>query len=38
MAESEELRAFADVPDGSLTGEADISDEDREYLKSLGLE
>lgn len=38
QAEIDELKRLADVPDGSLTGEADISDEDREFLKSLGLE
>lgn len=36
--EIEMLRQQSDVPDGSLMGNADISDEDKEFLKSLGLE
>lgn len=38
VAEIEELKRLADVPDGSLTGEIEISEEDKEFLKSLGLE
>lgn len=34
--EINQLRMLADVPDGSLTG-GDISEEDKEFLKSLGL-
>lgn len=36
VQEIEELKRQADVPDGSLMG-GDISDEDKEFLKSLGL-
>lgn len=36
--EIEMLKAQADVPDGFFDGAADISDEDKEFLKSLGLE
>lgn len=38
VSEIEELKRLADVPDGSLMGDADISQEDKDFLKSLGLE
>lgn len=37
VQEIEELKRQADVPDGSLSG-GDISDEDKEFLKSLGMQ